>query len=230
MLRAPPRAGHAKRGLILFCAEQGFAGAFSERVFEAAASDLAAGHEHGRRHARRSSRKRARNQARLVGGDDRRGSTGSRVSQTGSLRSCMATSPRAPSRRPISSSRARSPAAASASTGIRCCRSTSNALHGRIDGAGSADRARALSVARTPCGGIRLRTIVRSRHARIRRRERGADGRDDGRQDQHGNKARCTLAARAAASAGRNHDRDHRTCGRSRSFTKRRLNRNFPRG
>jgi F-type H+-transporting ATPase subunit gamma len=39
---APPRAGHSKRGLILFCAEQGFAGAFSERVFEAAASDLAA--------------------------------------------------------------------------------------------------------------------------------------------------------------------------------------------
>ena len=65
---APPR--HAKRGLILFCAEQGFAGPFSERVFEAAAGDLAAGHEHSRRHAWRSSCKRARNQARLVGGDD----------------------------------------------------------------------------------------------------------------------------------------------------------------
>ena len=35
----PPR--HAKRGLILFCAEQGFAGPFSERVFEVAAGDLA---------------------------------------------------------------------------------------------------------------------------------------------------------------------------------------------
>ena len=34
---APQRS---KRGLILFCAEQGFAGAFSERVFEAAAGDL----------------------------------------------------------------------------------------------------------------------------------------------------------------------------------------------
>ncbi len=35
------RSGPSKRGLILFCAEQGFAGAFSERVFEAAAGDLA---------------------------------------------------------------------------------------------------------------------------------------------------------------------------------------------
>ena len=37
---APPR-GRAKLGLILFCAEQGFAGAFSERVLAAAAGDLA---------------------------------------------------------------------------------------------------------------------------------------------------------------------------------------------
>jgi len=35
---APPQ--HAGRGLILFCAEQGFAGAFSERVLDAAAGDL----------------------------------------------------------------------------------------------------------------------------------------------------------------------------------------------
>lgn len=35
---APRR--RAKRGLILFCAEQGFAGAFSERILEAAAQDL----------------------------------------------------------------------------------------------------------------------------------------------------------------------------------------------
>lgn len=33
-------AGHANRGLILFCAEQGFAGAFSERVIASAESDL----------------------------------------------------------------------------------------------------------------------------------------------------------------------------------------------
>jgi F-type H+-transporting ATPase subunit gamma len=33
---------NAKRGLIFFCAEQGFAGAFSERVFEAAGADLEA--------------------------------------------------------------------------------------------------------------------------------------------------------------------------------------------
>ena len=32
----------AKRGLILFCAEQGFAGAFSERIFEAAGTDIEA--------------------------------------------------------------------------------------------------------------------------------------------------------------------------------------------
>jgi len=31
---------HANRGLILFCAEQGFAGPFSERVFDAAGDDL----------------------------------------------------------------------------------------------------------------------------------------------------------------------------------------------
>ena len=36
---APEREG-AKRGLIFFCAEQGFAGAFSERVFEAAEADI----------------------------------------------------------------------------------------------------------------------------------------------------------------------------------------------
>ena len=35
------RRRRAKPGLILFCAEQGFAGAFSERVLEAAAPDLA---------------------------------------------------------------------------------------------------------------------------------------------------------------------------------------------
>ena len=40
-IAAAPRSGASKRGLILFCAEQGFAGAFSERVFEAAAGDLA---------------------------------------------------------------------------------------------------------------------------------------------------------------------------------------------
>jgi F-type H+-transporting ATPase subunit gamma len=39
MVAAPERAG-PKRALIFFCAEQGFAGAFSERVFEAAGSDL----------------------------------------------------------------------------------------------------------------------------------------------------------------------------------------------
>lgn len=36
----PIRQGITKRCLILFCAEQGFAGAFSERVFEAAGVDL----------------------------------------------------------------------------------------------------------------------------------------------------------------------------------------------
>jgi F-type H+-transporting ATPase subunit gamma len=39
MVAAPGRE-KAKRGLILFCAEQGFAGAFSERVFDAAGADL----------------------------------------------------------------------------------------------------------------------------------------------------------------------------------------------
>lgn len=37
---APPSHEPSKRGLVLFCAEQGFAGAFSERVFAAARSDL----------------------------------------------------------------------------------------------------------------------------------------------------------------------------------------------
>ena len=37
---AAPERGSAKRALILFCAEQGFAGAFSERVFEAAGADI----------------------------------------------------------------------------------------------------------------------------------------------------------------------------------------------
>jgi F-type H+-transporting ATPase subunit gamma len=36
----PIVCGNANRGLIFFCAEQGFAGAFSERVFEAAGADL----------------------------------------------------------------------------------------------------------------------------------------------------------------------------------------------
>jgi F-type H+-transporting ATPase subunit gamma len=36
---AAPAPGRSKRGLILFCAEQGFAGSFSERVFEAAGAD-----------------------------------------------------------------------------------------------------------------------------------------------------------------------------------------------
>jgi F-type H+-transporting ATPase subunit gamma len=37
---AAPAPGCSKRGLILFCAEQGFAGSFSERVFDAAGGDL----------------------------------------------------------------------------------------------------------------------------------------------------------------------------------------------
>jgi F-type H+-transporting ATPase subunit gamma len=37
---APPAQDRPKRGLILFCAEQGFAGAFSERVFNAAGTDV----------------------------------------------------------------------------------------------------------------------------------------------------------------------------------------------
>ena len=37
---AAPADGAARRGLVLFCAEQGFAGAFSERVLDAAADDL----------------------------------------------------------------------------------------------------------------------------------------------------------------------------------------------
>ena len=36
----PRPGGHAKRALILFCAEQGFAGVFSERVLDAAMQDL----------------------------------------------------------------------------------------------------------------------------------------------------------------------------------------------
>ena len=39
-MSAAPVPQHAKRGLIVFCAEQGFAGAFSEHVFEAAGGDL----------------------------------------------------------------------------------------------------------------------------------------------------------------------------------------------
>ena len=39
MATSPPLR-HARLGLILFCAEQGFAGAFSERVLDAAAGDL----------------------------------------------------------------------------------------------------------------------------------------------------------------------------------------------
>ena len=64
----------------------------------------------------------------------RRRSTGFRVSQTSSLMCCMATSPRAPSRRPISSSRVRPPAAAFASTGTHSCRSTSSALRAGLTG------------------------------------------------------------------------------------------------
>jgi F-type H+-transporting ATPase subunit gamma len=39
-LPTTPARRRAKRGLILFCAEQGFAGAFSERVLDAAAGDV----------------------------------------------------------------------------------------------------------------------------------------------------------------------------------------------
>jgi F-type H+-transporting ATPase subunit gamma len=37
---APARPRHGRRGLILFCAEQGFAGAFSERVLDTVKDDL----------------------------------------------------------------------------------------------------------------------------------------------------------------------------------------------
>jgi F-type H+-transporting ATPase subunit gamma len=38
--QAPTQSSHARYGLIVFCAEQGFAGAFSERVLEAVNGDL----------------------------------------------------------------------------------------------------------------------------------------------------------------------------------------------
>jgi F-type H+-transporting ATPase subunit gamma len=38
---APSQSRHGRRGLILFCAEQGFAGAFSARVLDAVRDDLA---------------------------------------------------------------------------------------------------------------------------------------------------------------------------------------------
>lgn len=41
-MTAAPALDRSKHGLILFCAEQGFAGAFSERVFEAAGADIEA--------------------------------------------------------------------------------------------------------------------------------------------------------------------------------------------
>src|SRR5271165_599932 len=39
-METTPPFSRARRGLILFCAEQGFAGAFSERVLDAAAGDI----------------------------------------------------------------------------------------------------------------------------------------------------------------------------------------------
>ncbi len=48
----------ARPALVLFCAEQGFAGAFSERIFDAAGGDLAKSRTFPGRHARRGSRSR----------------------------------------------------------------------------------------------------------------------------------------------------------------------------
>lgn len=52
----PPRAGHGAPVLLLFCAEQGFAGAFTQRVFEAAGDQVRRAHlllvgRRGPRHA-----------------------------------------------------------------------------------------------------------------------------------------------------------------------------------
>ena len=132
-IAAAPRSGACKRGLILFCAEQGFAGAFSERVFEAAAGDLAEATTMvvGTRGAVVAGERRIKLDwsAAMPTRVD-----GFQVSRTSSPMSCMATSPGAPSRRPISSSRVRPQAAASALTGIHSCRSISNASRARLRG------------------------------------------------------------------------------------------------
>ena len=68
MTFVPPHR-QPKLGLILFCAEQGFAGAFSDRVLDSASGDLADAVKFDRRHPRRGRRGRARNKAYLVGAD-----------------------------------------------------------------------------------------------------------------------------------------------------------------
>ena len=62
-----PPLRRARLGLILFCAEQGFAGAFSERVLDAAARRPRRRNDLGHWDSRRSRSERARNKAHLVG-------------------------------------------------------------------------------------------------------------------------------------------------------------------
>ena len=65
----------------------------------------------------------------------------------------------------------------------------------------------------------RLRTALRNRGARIRSGKRSTDVGHDSRQDQHRSETRRARPARAPAPAGRNHDRNRRTRGRSGSVT-----------
>ena len=132
----PPR--HAKRGLILFCAEQGFAGPFSERVFEVAAGDLAQATSIvvGTRGAALASERGIRLDwsAAMTTRVDGIPSIANRLAEVlyGYLAQGAITAAE-------SSSRARSPAA-SASIGIRCCRSILDAFTADRD-AGSPNRA-----------------------------------------------------------------------------------------
>ena len=155
----------AKRGLILFCAEQGFAGAFSERVLDAAVNDIGdatslivgtrgvgIAHERGIKPV--WSAPMAAHVDAIPG------------LPTGLVTPCMATSRAAPSPRSTLLPRWVS------GSGIqidrhRCSRSTFNVLHNRR-AAGPPDNAPSSAIARSPCSGIPLRAALRSGHARLR--------------------------------------------------------------
>ena len=122
----------SKRGLILFCAEQGFAGAFSERVFEAAKGDLdgATSLIVGTRGAAVATAQGIKPDwsAAMTTHVDGIPGFANRLAEV--LYGYLARGRHRDGRYRLL--RARSPAAASASTGTRCCRSISDVLRVRL--------------------------------------------------------------------------------------------------
>ena len=207
---APPLR-RAKLGLILFCAEQGFAGAFSERVLDAAAGDIddAMTLIVGTRGAIVANERGIKPlwSAPMATHVDAIPSFANRLADA--LYGYVATG--AVAKVDILFSRSVS------GSGIQIDRHSLLPIDfGRFRTsdreAGPVDHARPAALARTARRRIRLCAALRSSNARLRSGKRSSHDGHGISQNQHRNKARRPFTAGTSTATRRNHHRNCRTC------------------